>query len=251
MFFWNVFLDVFGEELPLEWTCSSTSTAHVLRIESLVCILDVAKSEEHDHGMNITLTKESAEALTKVEDVELWTVGHTMVRGSNRALGGSGNVDFSGQKKSGTVPKPKAKRKRKVEEVEEQQEPMNADLFRRSAPGRAAIQRALDEINVKDQAMFQKTPMFDLEGKCRLKLEGASQFSWDALREAAPEMLECMYFGKDKFFYVFLSYFKSILFIYCGITIYYYLIESESEVALATKWDHVCTCTAFNVHVIL
>ena len=84
---------------------------------------------------------------------------------------------------------------------------MNADLFRRSAPGRAAIQRALDEINVKDQAMFQKTPMFDLEGKCRLKLEGASQFSWDALREAAPEMLECMYFGKDKFFLCFFKLF--------------------------------------------
>ena len=179
----------------MDWICDSKSPAFVLRLESLVCILDVEASEEPrstgDH-FKIKLTQESASALAKVEELELWTVGHTMVRGDQKVLGGE--VEFSGGKKS--LPTLKGRRKRKTDDGPDNPEQIwQMDLIGRNSAGRQALQRMLQHLQAKDEMAFASAPMFGLDGHCRLKLPQANEFTWNQLLKAGPEAIECVYLG--------------------------------------------------------
>eukprot|EP00435_Cladocopium_sp_Y103_P037650 s1066_g10.t1 len=188
-----------GCEPPTDWVCNGKSTAHVLRLESLVCILDVDGSEEPHSttgSFKVKLTRESAAVLHKLDGLELWTVGHTMQRGQNRVLGGdpTEQPDFSGKKE--VAPKKKAiKRKRKGDDSALDVAQVHPDQIRRTNAGRALIQKMLKYLQLRDDAEFPSSPMFDMKGFCRLKLAGAQEYTWDQMLEISPEVIDCMCLG--------------------------------------------------------
>ena len=181
----------------MDWECSGKSTAHVLRLESLVCILDVESCEEPESttgSFKVKLTKESAATLHKLDGLELWTVGHTMQRGQQKVLGGDPQQqpEFSGKKDANAKAKT-SKRKRK--EDDSTVDVLQPDQIRRSQPGRAVIQKIFKDLRLRDDAEFSSAPMFDLHGSCRLKMPGADQYTWDQMLEKSPEVIECMRLG--------------------------------------------------------
>lgn len=176
------------QDTPAEWQCSAKSLAYVLRLESLVAILDVERSVEPlspNGSYKIVLTEQSASVLDKVEELELWTVGHTMQRGQQKVVGDG--LDFTGSSKK---PAAKAKRKPSQKPTFEFEE-VTADSIRRNAAGRAAIQQLIRQLLALDGASFKESPMFDLDGACRLEMAGASSFTSEDLVLISPKVLEC------------------------------------------------------------
>ena len=178
----------------MDWQCCGKSTAYVLRLESLVCILDVESYQQAPSTtgfFKVKLTKDSAAALHKLDELELWTVGHTMQRGQQKVLGGDPEQqpDFSGKKDAGAKAKI-TKRKRKEEDPT-----LHADDIRRSNAGRAVIQKIIKDLRLRDDAEFPSCPMFDMNECCRLKLPGAEKYTWGMMLEIVPEVMECMRLG--------------------------------------------------------
>ena len=130
--------------------------------------------------------------LHKLDDLELWTVGHPMQRGQQKVLGGAAHEkpDFSGAKDP--VKEKTTKRKRKdVLDVSA----IGPDELRRSSQGREAIKLLMKNLNMLDEAVFPNEPMFDPNGVCRLNLPGAAKCKWQDLLDIAPDTIECLHLG--------------------------------------------------------
>ena len=148
------------EDPPVEWHCNARSRAFVLRLESLIAILDVDRSvEPFDASGNfkVFLTEAAASSLAKVDELDLWTVGHTMVRGQTKVCGDVGALDFNGKK---AAPKRRAKRKAEAAGLEGGQQkeiPLTDESFRRTSSGRLAIKKFMEEIYGLDVSPQSKT----------------------------------------------------------------------------------------------
>ena len=179
----------------MHWRCNATSSAMVVKLESLVVILDVEKTinaQNPNDFFNVILTKDSAQALAKVETLKVWEVGHTMVRGQKKLpeVVAEGTVD--GKKRA-----PKRKPKAKAAEAAplEEEEAITEESIRRSTAGRSAIKVLMRQLFLLDSRIFATAPAFDLEGRCRLKLPGASNVTWNQVLEASPQGIECLCLG--------------------------------------------------------
>eukprot|EP00435_Cladocopium_sp_Y103_P003365 s4583_g1.t1 len=118
-----------------------------------------------------------------------------MQRGQDKVLGGDPKQqpDFSG-KKEGAAPKTKAsKRKRKGDDSALDVGQLHPEQIRRNNAGRALLQKVLRDLQLRDDAEFLSSPMFDLKGFCRLKLAGAEEYTWDQMLEIFPEVIDCVY----------------------------------------------------------
>ena len=137
-----------------------------------------------------------------------------MTRGSNRgssAIVAGGQVAeprnrFRRGKKTGNKDK-QGKKSRKVKketkETKQSKKPKTVDLrpaeqltskdFRRSDAGRESIKAMMAHIHEMDVERFENTPMFDEHCRCRLKIEGAGNISWQNILESASACLESMY----------------------------------------------------------
>ena len=189
------------QDVPIHWRCNAHSVAMVVKLESLVAILDVVESSEPENTggfFNVTLSEQSAKALWKLDGLELWDVGHTMVRGAKKVQpeDPAGSDMLSGKKKA---PKRKAKAKPSASAADEGQATavaeageLTEDSFRRNAEGRDNIKRIMREIFLLDSHVCPNAPVFNLEGICKLKCAGASSVTWEQILQASPDAVECL-----------------------------------------------------------
>ncbi len=135
-------------------------------------------------------------------------------RGSNAVVGGGGftkpqpkrvlkpgrkakNMDKKG-KKSKKVKKESKESKKKSKQAKNTvdlrpAEQLTSKDFRRSEPGRESLRIMMTHIHEMDVQKFEIAPMFDEHCKCRLKVEGARNISWQQILESAPACVEAMY----------------------------------------------------------
>ena len=193
-----------AQDPMVDWVCNAKSCAMVLRLESLITILDVERTAEPLDPLGnfkVVLHPQSANALAKVSAIEedLWSVGHTMVRGQDKVMACGGTaVDFDGRKKAapkmeGDATKKKAAKRKSAEGEDETDPPLSEDDFRRNAMGRAAIQKMMVQIHDSEALHFQAHPTFDATtGCCTIKADGANQWCWNDVLDAAPATIECL-----------------------------------------------------------
>ncbi len=67
--------------------------------------------------------------------------------------------------------------------------------IRRNVEGRKKIREIMIDLHAKDCNAFGKAPLFDSEGFCRMRFEGANKVSWSEILEAAPECFDRMCLG--------------------------------------------------------
>lgn len=156
-------------------------------------------------GLDIELSPESAHKLLRLPEIELWDVAPTMVRGSH---GHKPGKDLSkkqlvwnsgkGQKKA-LEQRASRKRKAKVlfqDSMAPDKEDENVSI-RRNMEGRKAIRDMMKNLHATDCSLFANAPMFDSEGFCRMRLDGADKVSWEEILQAAPECFDRMCLGED------------------------------------------------------
>lgn len=91
-------------------------------------------------------------------------------------------------------PSDHARRKRKVQTLTEMQEPEDPSSMeiRRNDAGRKAIRARMMAMYALDLVVGGDYPLFDSDGYCRMRLAGASDFTWTQILEAAPACLDTM-----------------------------------------------------------
>lgn len=173
--------------------------------------------------MVVHLTEASALALEKVGSLELWTVMPTMVRGAKPDMDGPGpalpattvkvthktarrfqckkrqkaesknvsEVKKRIDKKEGV----RKKRAKKVEDGTVDNTVLDAQSYRRTAHGRDMIMKRMQELLKMDSKAFPQHPIFDVNGCCRMKLQGADSFKWEQIRDGTPSCLDTLPFG--------------------------------------------------------
>lgn len=163
-------------------------------------------------NVKIKLSPESGDAISRISDMETWTVQPTMVRG-RKPLVDPGNPSelsqddvirrkykvMKGKKTNpggtkGAEAKTKkhilkAKAPRPEAEVEPEGPPTASD-YRRSKASRALITKRLEELNRLDCDRFPQNPLFDVDGNCRMK--GAQDVTWQLLKLRAGPCFETM-----------------------------------------------------------
>ena len=87
--------------------------------------------------------------------------------------------------------KQKKKKKYNIPEVKGADEVIHSDI-RRTPEGRSMIMLLVQNLYEVDQHVHPRAPVFDSDGRCRLKFEGASMFTWEAILEEAPAAMESM-----------------------------------------------------------
>eukprot|EP00435_Cladocopium_sp_Y103_P032820 s4175_g8.t1 len=159
--------------------------------------------EEPKHGdgkMKIILSDASADALSRVQGMKQWRVGPTMTRGSNKALDelpAPPKPDVK-KRKAKAAAKPAATKESK-EKKPKKAEPaisldMGPDAFARKHPSRPqACKDFLEELLRIDKAAFHGVPLFNAEGVCRMKFDGAEKVTLSEVSRLAPNALEHMY----------------------------------------------------------
>lgn len=143
--------------------------------------------------MNITLSPESADTLSRVEGMKTGHVGPTMVRGSQkmpddlRQNTGQNQEDDASNKKKTTKKKkknaePEPKPETKILKKKKKKDSHCIDLeygpeaFARKNEGRhASIRSMLQEVLRLDEQAFRTSPLFEKDGKCRLKFDGSER----------------------------------------------------------------------------
>ena len=161
------------------------------------------------------MSESSGELLAKVDGVKRWRVQPTMVRGWKKVHAmplsmGKGSVKAK-LKKATKVAKKVLKTKKANEDESDPKKKKKAsepkshipevksagdvteDDIRRNADGHQAIKLLLQEIYEIDGKCFPSNPVFDSQGCCRLKFEGASSYTWSEVLEASPLALEAMH----------------------------------------------------------
>ena len=163
-------------------------------------------------NVKIKLSPESGDAISRISDMETWTVQPTMVRGrkplvdpvnpsepsqedvirrrckvvkgKKTNLGGTKSTDAKTKKHT-----LKAKAPRPEAEVEPEAPPTASD-YHRSKASRALITKRLEELNRLDCDRFPQNPLFDVDGNCRMK--GAQDVTWQLLKIRAGPCFETM-----------------------------------------------------------
>ena len=180
-----------------------------------------------DGRVLITLSESSAEVLTKVDGIKRWRVQPTMVRGSRSTQGvpvprvgvsqrlkgrsrktkaksakAKKNAQAGPKSKHGKVTgtgkgimqKGTKKTVHKGAAIPEVKAPgdITVDDIRRSDDGREAIKLLVQELYEIDMEKNPASPVFDAAGHCRMKFEGASDYTWQCLLDAAPQAMESL-----------------------------------------------------------
>eukprot|EP00434_Breviolum_minutum_P014747 symbB.v1.2.013002.t1/scaffold912.1/size152940/8 len=168
--------------------------------------------------MKVTLTQESCDCLGLVSEIDVWSVGPTMVRGAKPKATAGPEKEIEAPKKKRrrfgirrliskqpdgkkTKKKPKRSKRRNAgqvvdsgSDVEDSALPIepNASHFKRTQAGRKCIVRMLQILYNLDASAFPAAPAFDADGVCRLKTESAHGKVWSELRESGPSCIESM-----------------------------------------------------------
>lgn len=161
--------------------------------------------ETGDGLVKIVLAESCGDVLAKLEGIKRWRVQPTMLRGARKvaAHGDETGLSGMGQKKKRLrlrtkkrakkelIPKGKKKKTHNVPEVKGADEVTDNEI-RRTPEGRAMIKLLLQNIYEVDQHVHPSAPVFGSDGRCRLKFEGASMFTWEGVLDAAPAAMESM-----------------------------------------------------------
>ena len=163
--------------------------------------------ETGDGLVKIVLAESCGDVLAKLEGIKRWRVQPTMLRGARKvaAHGDETGLSGMGQKKrkrlrvrtkkgakKELIPKGKKKKKtHNVPEVKGADEVTEKEICR-TPEGRAMIKLLLQNIYEMDQHVHPSAPVFGSDGRCRLKFEGASMFTWEGVLDAAPAAMEAM-----------------------------------------------------------
>ena len=157
--------------------------------------------EDGDGKVQITLTEESGDVLSRVQGMKQWRVGPTMVRGSNKLL--------DDLPKAETLP-PKKRKQKDVEEKSKVKEPkgksktkknnddvvdldLGPDKLSRTNKGRSTtIRFMMEEILRLDETAFSSIPLFHKEGACRMKFTGAEHMTRERLLAGASDAFDAM-----------------------------------------------------------
>lgn len=160
--------------------------------------------------MQIFLSKDSADILAKIDGIKRWRVQPPMVRGGRKGSkdesvmkGVKSKLRQPACKKKCKTKAPKVKKEKKSKtkhaksrcNVEEKKavDDFKPDDIRRSDDGRETIRAWLQDIYEIDLVTFPMSKLFDEEGRCRMKFDGAKKFQLPQLLEAAPMAIECMH----------------------------------------------------------
>jgi len=171
--------------------------------------------DEGDGKVRLLLSESSGELLSKVDGVKRWRVQPTMVRGwkkTNSIPLHVGKGCIKSKLKRGTHASKKGLKSKKETQDEDETlsktkkkkadshipqvktaSDVTADDIRRSVDGHEAIKLVFQEIYEIDAKTFPSNPVFDSQGCCRLKFEGASSFTWSEVLKASPLALEAMH----------------------------------------------------------
>ena len=134
-------------------------------------------------SFKVILSKESADALARVERSTTWKVPPTMTRGSKKIMEEETDAD---EEAIGPDAQPKRKRrhtqkiKPKTSEVSMGEVEVETNDIRRSAPGRATIRKLMEELCQIDAEKFSSNPAFDSDGQCKVSFsfEPSRDFGW-------------------------------------------------------------------------
>ena len=146
----------------------------------------------------------SAEMLDKIPGLSKWGVAPPMTRGSKASKSAAASLKKLHAPASAPV-KPKVRRVRKRTLKSKKNDAKKAQpvlpaadvgpsSFRRTPAGREVIKSQMEELMALDQAAFPGSPAFSLEGKCRMKFNGADKVMWKDLLEASGRAFESMHF---------------------------------------------------------
>lgn len=158
--------------------------------------------------VRVVLTNESVGILAKIPSMTRWNVPPTMTRGAAAAAAKSQQTTKKTRKKpskgkrvakrkaikKGPKPQKEKKKKQKTLETVDSSEVTEA-CFRRTPLGRSAIKGQMLALRQLDQTTFPHASTFGDDGKCRLKFQGASKFTWDDVLNNAAGAFEHMYLG--------------------------------------------------------
>ena len=173
--------------------------------------LEGTEPETGDGKVTVVLSEKCDDVLGKLENIKRWRVQPTMVRGSMKTPADMGSSSLAAKlgkmhhsakkpakkvqqkalKKPTTTSKTKKKSSHNVAEIKSADE-LTAQDFGRDATGEESIRLFVQHLYDTDLEMNPKAKVFDAEGQCRLKFDGASKFKWPALRDCAPRALEAM-----------------------------------------------------------
>jgi hypothetical protein len=145
--------------------------------------------------MKIVLSNASADALSRVQGMKQWRVGPTMTRGSNKTLDELPVAPKPDPKKrkAKAAAKPCAKDKKAKTSEPAVSLDTGADAFARKNPSRPqACRHFLEELLRLDKAAYGSVPLFNDEGFCRMKFEGAEKVTLTEVLKHAPAALEQM-----------------------------------------------------------
>ena len=159
---------------------------------------------EPDAEVRIILSPASADMLDKIPGVSKWGVAPPMTRGSKACKSGAASLKKL-HAPVAAASKPKVRRVRKgtlkvKKTVTKAAEPtleaadVGPSSFRRTQAGREIIKSQMEELMALDQKAFENSPAFTMEGKCRMKFDGADKVMWKDLLEASGRAFEHMHF---------------------------------------------------------
>lgn len=140
----------------------------------------------------VVLSEESAQALSRVVNLEMREIGPTMVRGrkpkkpSAKAAPKKVISDTFFKKKAPKKPEEKPEKKPTCPD-----NPCAKD-YKRSQAGHLAIQTQLKRLNSLHADAFPSSAVFDSSGRCRMAFDGAQSFTVEDLLKVAPDCLSIM-----------------------------------------------------------
>lgn len=155
--------------------------------------------------MTVTLSAESAAAMSNIHEVDVWDVGPTMVRGQGgkaKSLLEKKALKPAGPRIRVSRFSVRCRQKRGAKEKKTKAEAVaatcpekpDASHYRRSSLlGKMAIQVQLKRLYSIHQKSFPSSPIFDVAGRCRMTFEGASTMTWKEICEEAPECISTLW----------------------------------------------------------
>ncbi|CAK9055473.1 unnamed protein product [Durusdinium trenchii] len=168
-------------------------------------------------SFEVVLSHRSIDALDKLDDIETWLVHPTMTRGRKKASDtletnkkkpqprlrgrkrkqtddpqgdpqGADAADGHGVKRKGAIDPQEASKAPKVSDtLAALDEDLDENSYRRSAKGRKAISRKVQRLCYLDTEAFPNSPLFGLDGKCRMKHESAQCLTLQQIAEVCPQ----------------------------------------------------------------
>ena len=146
--------------------------------------------------VKVVLTQESALVLPKIPEMRRWQVQPTMTRGAKAAAKKFAEMkEVKPKAKSGPtskVRKHRTKKDAKISQVMPLLDEENPSMFRRTPQGRERIRMMMEDLLKLDQKVFPKSPVFDEEGTCRMKFQGADMYNWSGVLDNAGGAFEHM-----------------------------------------------------------